>query len=164
VRRHSVLLNVLWGSLGRAPFFRSLVARFPEEEAERARACLERVDLGGRGASRADALSGGQQQRVAIARALMQQPRLILADEPVASLDPALRHSVMRHIEALNREEGMTVICTLHDIDLIQRYATRLVALRDGMLAYEGGPDAFDGDTFREIYGQDAEPTSTLTA
>ncbi|MGB6366672.1 MAG: phosphonate ABC transporter ATP-binding protein [Thermoanaerobaculia bacterium] len=163
VRRHSVLLNVLSGSLGRAPFFRSLVARFPEEEAERARACLERVDLGGRGASRADALSGGQQQRVAIARALMQQPRLILADEPVASLDPAMRHSVMRHIEALNRDEGMTVICTLHDIDLIQRYATRLVALRDGKLVYEGGPKDFDGKTFREIYGQDAVPTSTLT-
>jgi phosphonate transport system ATP-binding protein len=70
------------------------------------------------GASRADALSGGQQQRVAIARALMQEPRLILADEPVASLDPALRHSVMRHIEALNREEGLTVLCSLHDIDL----------------------------------------------
>jgi phosphonate transport system ATP-binding protein len=140
------------------------VARFPEEEAEHARACLERVDLGGRGASRADALSGGQQQRVAIARALMQQPRLILADEPVASLDPALRHSVMRHIEALNREEGMTVVCTLHDIDLIQRYATRLVALRDGKLVYEGGPEEFDGKTFREIYGQDAVSTSTLTA
>jgi phosphonate transport system ATP-binding protein len=69
----------------------------------------------------------------------------------------------MRHIEALNREEGMTVICTLHDIDLIQRYATRLVALRDGKLVYEGGPDEFDGETFRDIYGQDAVHTSTLT-
>ncbi len=91
-------------------------------------------------ASRADALSGGQQQRVAIARALMQQPRLILADEPVASLDPALRHSVMRHIEALNRDEGLTVLCSLHDIDLVARYATRLVALRDGRLVWDGTP------------------------
>ena len=95
---------------------------------------------------------------MAVARALMQEPRLILADEPVASLDPALRHSVMRHIEALNRDEGMTVICTLHDVDLIRRYATRLVALRDGKLVYEGSPDDFDGETFRDIYGTDAEP------
>jgi phosphonate transport system ATP-binding protein len=92
----------------------------------------------------------------------MQRPQLILADEPVASLDPALRHSVMRHIEALNREEGMTVMCTLHDIDLIERYATRVVALRDGKLVFEGQPQSFDGDTFRQIYGEDAEPSSRL--
>ena len=162
VRRHSVLLNVLSGSLGRSSMLRSLLARFPAEEAERARACLERVGLGDRGRSRADALSGGQQQRVAIARALMQQPRLILADEPVASLDPALRHSVMRHIESLNRDEGMTVICTLHDVDLIQRYAHRLVALRDGKVVYEGGAEGFNAETFRAIYGEDAEPTAGL--
>jgi phosphonate transport system ATP-binding protein len=162
VRRHSVLLNVLSGSLGRASLLRSLVARYPAEEAERARAYLERVGLGGRGRSRADALSGGQQQRVAIARALMQEPRLILADEPVASLDPALRHSVMRHIESLNRDEGLTVICTLHDVDLIQRYAHRLVALRDGEVVYEGGPEDFNAETFRTIYGEDAEPAHGL--
>jgi phosphonate transport system ATP-binding protein len=162
VRRHSVLLNVLSGALGRASLLRSLVLRFPAGEAERARACLERVGLGDRSRSRADALSGGQQQRVAIARALMQKPKLILADEPVASLDPALRHSVMRHIEALNRDEGMTVVCTLHDVDLIQRYAHRLVALRDGKLVYEGGPGSFNAETFRTIYGEDAEPATGL--
>jgi phosphonate transport system ATP-binding protein len=90
----------------------------------------------------------------------MQDPKLILADEPVASLDPALRHSVMRHIEALNREEGLTVICSLHDIDLVERYATRLVALRDGRLVWEGQPNQFNRDTFKEIYGEDAEPAS----
>ena len=90
----------------------------------------------------------------------MQDPRLILADEPVASLDPALRHSVMRHIEALNRDEGLTVICSLHDIDLVERYATRLVALRDGRVVWEGLPAEFDQKTFREIYGEDAEPAS----
>ena len=89
---------------------------------------------------------------------------MILADEPVASLDPALRHSVMRHIEALNRDEGMTVICTLHDIDLIRRYATRLLALRDGELVFEGHPDTFDSDTFRDIYGEDAEPATASNA
>ncbi len=160
VRRHTVLSNVLSGSLGRASLFGSLLLQYSEEERARAMAALERVGLGGRGGSRADRLSGGQQQRVAVARALMQRPRLILADEPVASLDPALRHSVMRHIESLNRDEGMTVVCTLHDVDLVQRYATRLVALRDGELVYEGGPGDFDSDTFRDIYGADAEPAT----
>ena len=94
----------------------------------------------------------------------MQQARLILADEPVASLDPALRHSVMRHIEALNREEGMTVLCSLHDLDLVQRYATRLVALKEGRLVFAGVPSEFDHDTFRQIYGHEAEPAGTLPA
>ncbi len=160
VKRHTVLTNVLSGSLGRSSLLGTLLLRYSEEEVRQARAALERVDLGGRGRSRADRLSGGQQQRVAVARALMQRPRLILADEPVASLDPALRHSVMRHIESLNRDEGMTVLCTLHDVDLVRRYATRLVALRDGRLVYEGSPDDFDNDTFRDIYGTDAEPAT----
>ncbi len=160
VRRQTVLTNVLSGALGRTRLLPSLVVSFPQAEREQAQASLDRVGLGDRGGSRADALSGGQQQRVAVARALMQEPRLILADEPVASLDPALRHSVMRHIEALNREEGMTVICSLHDIDLVERYATRMVALRDGRLMWEGRADDFDRDTFREIYGEDAEPAS----
>ncbi len=162
VKRHSVLANVLSGALGRASLLPSLLLRFPEADRQVALAALERVGLGGRDASRADALSGGQQQRVAIARALLQEPELILADEPVASLDPALRHSVMRHIEALNREEGMTVICTLHDVDLIRRYATRLVALRDGKVVHEGDPEKFDGETFKAIYGEEAEPTPGL--
>jgi phosphonate transport system ATP-binding protein len=160
VRRQSVLQNVLSGALGRASLLPSLFLRFSEEEQKKAHACLQRVGLGDRASSRADALSGGQQQRVAIARALLQEAKLVLADEPVASLDPALRHSVMRHIEALNREEGMTVVCTLHDIDLVRRYATRLVALRGGRLVFEGRPEAFDDHTFREIYGHDAEPAS----
>jgi phosphonate transport system ATP-binding protein len=160
VRRHSVLDNVLAGSLGRSRLLPSLVVSFPQSERERAVANLDRVGLADRAASRADALSGGQQQRVAVARALMQEPRLILADEPVASLDPALRHSVMRHIEALNRDEGLTVVCSLHDIDLVERYATRLVALRDGRLVWEGSPEQFDRGTFKEIYGEDAEPAS----
>ena len=162
VRRHSVLANVLSGRLGRTSLLTSLFMRFSEEEVEHARKCLERVGLADRAASRADALSGGQQQRVAVARALMQDARLILADEPVASLDPALRHSVMRHIEALNREMGKTVICSLHDIDLIQRYATRLVALRDGELVWDGLPREFDTERFRDIYGEEAEPLEGL--
>ena len=162
VRRHTVLDNVLSGALGRASLLPSLLVSFSEAERARAMACLERVGLAERASSRADALSGGQQQRVAIARALMQQPRLILADEPVASLDPALRHSVMRHIEGLNRDEGMTVICSLHDVDLVERYATRMVALRDGRVVWEGRPSEFGGETFREVYGEDAEPTGVM--
>jgi phosphonate transport system ATP-binding protein len=161
VRRHSVMSNVLAGALGRSSLLPSLILSFDAQEQERARACLERVGLADRAASRADALSGGQQQRVAIARALMQNPKVILADEPVASLDPALRHSVMRHIEALNREEGLTVLCSLHDIDLVARYATRLVALREGRLVWEGQPADFDRETFGEIYGHEAEPAAS---
>jgi phosphonate transport system ATP-binding protein len=160
VRRHTVMTNVLSGALGRSSLLPSLMLSFSQSERERALQSLGRVGLGDRSGSRADALSGGQQQRVAVARALMQDPQLILADEPVASLDPALRHSVMRHIEALNRDEGLTVICSLHDIDLVERYATRLVALRDGRVVWEGQPAEFDQKTFREIYGEDAEPAS----
>ncbi len=160
VRRHSVLDNVLSGSLGRARLLPSLLLRYPAEDRRLAREALERVGLRDRPTARADALSGGQQQRVAIARALLQKPKIILADEPVASLDPALRHSLMRHIEALNRDEGLTVVCSLHDVDLVKRYATRLVALREGRLVWEGQPDQFDRRTYREIYGTDAEPAS----
>lgn len=160
VRRHTVLTNVLSGALGRAGLPSSLMLRFSDYERKKAVAFLQRVGLEGRESSRADALSGGQQQRVAIARALMQEAKLVLADEPVASLDPALRHSIMRHIEDLNQKEGMTVICTLHDIDLVRRYATRLVALRDGRKVWQGTAKEFDRDTFREIYGHDAEPAS----
>jgi phosphonate transport system ATP-binding protein len=162
VKRHTVMANVLSGALGRTSLFRSLTMRYSAEERSRAQALLERVGLGDRGGSRADALSGGQQQRVAVARALMQHPKLFLADEPVASLDPALRHSVMRHLEALNREEGLTVLCTLHDVDLIHRYATRLIALRDGRLVYEGDPQGFNAQTFKEIYGEEAESATGL--
>ena len=160
VRRHTVLTNVLAGGLGRSSLLGSLLLSFSDAERQQGMACLERVGMAERAGSRADALSGGQQQRVAIARALMQRPRVILADEPVASLDPALRHSVMRHIEALNRDEGLTVLCSLHDIDLVERYATRLVALRGGRLVWEGPPSGFDQATFRRIYGEEAEPAS----
>lgn len=157
VKRHTVRDNVLSGALGRTGTLRSLLLLFAEADRAEAQACLERVGMGDRGDSRADALSGGQQQRVAIARALMQRPKLILADEPVASLDPALRNSVMRHVEALNREEGITVVCSLHDLDLMKRYATRAVALREGKLVAEGKPEAFDLATLKSIYGDEAE-------
>jgi len=118
---------------------------------------LERVGIAEKTYARANELSGGQQQRVGIARALMQEPELILADEPVSALDPATSHSVLRHLEAVNREDGITVICNLHFLDLARRYATRIVALKAGRLIFDGQPDEIDRDRFREIYGQEAE-------
>jgi phosphonate transport system ATP-binding protein len=156
VGRESVLTNVLAGRLGHTDTIRSLIGVFSFDDRERARANLARVGIADRAQQRADTLSGGQQQRVGIARALMQEPKLMLADEPVASLDPATSHSVLRYLEEINREDGMTVICSLHFLSLARRYATRVIALRDGQLVFDGLPAEIDEARFREIYGQDA--------
>jgi phosphonate transport system ATP-binding protein len=157
VRRHSVLMNTLSGALGRVSIVASAAGRFPVAERARAMETLRRVGLGELAGRRADTLSGGQQQRVAIARALMQTPRLILADEPVASLDPATSHSVLRHLEAIHRDDGLTVLCSLHFLSLARRYADRVVALREGSIVFDGPPEAITPARFREIYGADAE-------
>jgi phosphonate transport system ATP-binding protein len=118
---------------------------------------LERVGIRDKAYVRADELSGGQQQRVGIARALMQEPEIMLADEPVASLDPVLAHSIMQYLERLNQEDGITVICSLHFLDLVQRYADRVVALKDGKLVFDGLPGEIDDRRFKEIYGEEAQ-------
>ena len=157
VHRSTVLTNVLAGRLGYVSPFWSLVNRFPKEDVEKAQQQLARVGLQGRAHNRADALSGGQQQRVGIARALMQDPTLILADEPVASLDPVLAHSIMEHLEQINRDDGVTVLCSLHFLDLVHAYADRVVALNDGKLMFDGLPSEIDDAKFKEIYGKEAE-------
>lgn len=157
VHRSSVITNVLAGRLGYVNPAWSLVNRFPKADIEKAKKQLARVGIADKADQRADELSGGQQQRVGIARALMQDPEMILADEPVASLDPVLAHSIMQYLEKINQEDGVTVLCSLHFLDLVHRYADRAIALNDGVLMFDGSPDDIDDEKFREIYGQDAE-------
>lgn len=156
VKRSSVLTNVLAGRLGYANPWASLLGLWSKDEHQRALKALNRVGIADKAGVRADALSGGQQQRVGIARALMQEPKLILADEPVASLDPVLSHSILQYLEQLNREEKITVLCSLHFLDLVHRYATRVIALKDGRVVFEGLPQEIDRARFKEIYGEEA--------
>lgn len=157
VERTSVLTNVLSGRLGYVNPWLSLFHHFPKEEVDRAMRNLERVGIADLAHKRADELSGGQRQRVGIARALMQEPTLMLADEPVASLDPVLAHSILRYLEQLNQEDGITVICSLHYLDLVRRYASRVVGLKDGRVVFQGLPDEITDQRFKEIYGEEAE-------
>jgi phosphonate transport system ATP-binding protein len=157
VTRSSVLTNVLSGRLGYVNPLWSLVNHFSKEDIDKAMVNLERVGIADKARNRADELSGGQQQRVGIGRALMQDPQILLADEPVASLDPVLAHSIMRILKRLNREDGITVICSLHFLDLVQQYADRAIALNEGKLVFDGLPHEIDDQRFKEIYGQEAE-------
>ncbi len=157
VKRSSVMTNVLSGRLGYASAWKAMLGIWSKEEHERAMQALEMVGIPDKAGSRADALSGGQQQRVGIARALMQEPKIILADEPVASLDPVLSHSILQYLEKLNKEYGTTVICSLHFLDLVHRYGTRVVALKDGMKVFEGLPSEINREKFKEIYGEEAQ-------
>jgi phosphonate transport system ATP-binding protein len=160
VRRSSVMANVLSGRLGYTPPAWSLINRFSREDRERAIKVLDRMGMSEKAKNRADELSGGQQQRVGIARALMQEPKMILADEPVASLDPVLAHSILSALEKLNQEDGITVLCSLHFLDLVQRYSTRVIGLRAGKLVFEGSKSDIQNlsdERFKEIYGEEAE-------
>src|SRR5205823_11100917 len=146
----------LAGRLGYRPLWRTFVSRPSRDDVAMAFENLGRVGIPDKAFARADALSGGQQQRVGIARALMQEPKLMLADEPVASLDPATSHSVMRYLEEINREDGITVIANLHFLSLARRYATRVIALKAGEIVFDGLPTEIDEQRFRAIYGEDA--------
>jgi phosphonate transport system ATP-binding protein len=163
VKRATVLNNVLSGRLGYMNPWASVLHRFTARDMERARAAMARVGISDQAHKRADELSGGQQQRVGVARALMQEPKIILADEPVASLDPVLAHSILAHLEQLNQEDGISILCSLHYLDLVQRYATRVIGLRDGEIVYRGTQAQIrrmTDDEFKEIYGAEAERVS----
>lgn len=157
IKRHSVLNNVLYGALGATSTLNAVLGRYPDATKSAARRSLEIVGIADKAQNRADALSGGQQQRVAIARALMQNPVLMLADEPVASLDPSTSHSVMQYLERINKEFGTTVICNLHFLSLVRQYATRVIALKSGRVVFTGTPQEITDQKFQEIYGEDAK-------
>jgi phosphonate transport system ATP-binding protein len=157
VERHSVLSNVLMGALTRNGLFRSLFGLWSDEEKKRALDLLDLVGIRDKAYIRAGQLSGGQKQRVAIARALNQNPEVLLADEPVASLDPATCHTVMDYLQKVNRELGVTIICNLHFLSLVRQYATRVIALKAGEVIYDGSPQNINDEWFKKIFGESAK-------
>ncbi|WP_048648269.1 phosphonate ABC transporter ATP-binding protein [Nitratireductor soli] len=153
VPRLDVLTNVLLGRLNHRSTALSLMNMFTREERIRAITALERLDIAQTALQRAGTLSGGQQQRVAIARALMQEPKVILADEPIASLDPLNAKVVMDSLADINAREGITVITNLHTLDTARVYCTRIVGMARGAVVFDGPPEALTGEAVRMIYG-----------
>ena len=155
VERLTVMENVLSGRLGYVGFWRSWFRRFPQADIDEAFRLLERVGLDHMVDKRADELSGGQRQRVGICRALIQDPDLLLVDEPTASLDPKTSRQIMRLICELCRERGLAAIINIHDVLLAQMFAERIVGLRLGEVVYDGAPDGLDAEVLTEIYGEE---------
>ena len=165
VNRLDVLTNVLTGGLIRMPLPRMLAGWFTRAEREEALALLGRFGLFDVAMNRAGDLSGGQQQRVAIARALMQRPRMLLADEPIASLDPMNAKMVMDTLADLNRRDGIAVVCNLHTLDTARAYCRRIVGMAAGRIVFDGPPGALDAAALRDIYGEtDAGLDERLTS
>lgn len=162
VKRSSVLRNVLSGRVGYHSTLRTILGLFPKHDIELALKALERVNIREKAYARADELSGGQQQRVSIARALAQEAKIILADEPVASLDPLTTRQVMVDLKRINEELGITTIVNLHFIDLAREYATRIIGLRAGKVVFDGPASAATDEVFSEIYGRPIEKDELL--
>jgi phosphonate transport system ATP-binding protein len=156
VGRLDVLTNVLMGRLNHTAQWRSLTRLWAQQDRAIALSALEQLDIANLAAQRADTLSGGQQQRVAIARALVQEPRILLADEPIASLDPRNTKVVMDALLRINKHFGITVICNLHAIDTARCYSDRLLGMAQGRLVFDGTPEALTDSTARELYGLEA--------
>ena len=155
VPRLDVLTNVLLGRLNHRSTIKSLLGIFSREERAMAIAALERLDIAKTALQRAGTLSGGQQQRVAIARALMQNPKVILADEPIASLDPRNAQVVMELLRDINEKEGLTVITNLHTLDTARHFCSRIIGMQGGKIVFDGGPDDLTELAARRIYGAD---------
>lgn len=160
IPRHTALQNVLTGRLGRYTAWQTLMP-FPAADRKFALHCLDRVGLIDKALSRADNLSGGQQQRVGIARALAQEPSLILADEPVASLDPATSRNVLGQLKSICEEDGIPAIVSLHQIDLAREFAHRIVGLKAGRVIFDAAPDALEDNVLNQIYGSEGAGPET---
>lgn len=158
IERLDVLTNVLVGRLSEHNLLSSMMKRFSDEERAEAILALERLGLSHKALERAGNLSGGQQQRVAIARALVQKPRIMLADEPIASLDPGNATRVMDALRRINREDGITVVVNLHTLDTARAYCDRIIAMRDGQVMFDGRAGQLTSCIVHELYGSDDMP------
>lgn len=162
VKRSTVIRNVLSGRVGYHSTLRTILGLFPKEDIELSLQALERVNISEKAYSRADELSGGQQQRVSIARALAQEAKIILADEPVASLDPLTTTQVMDDLKRINEDLGITTVVNLHFIDLARQYATRIIGLRAGKVVFDGPVELATDEKFAEIYGRPIDKDELL--
>ena len=157
VQRLSVRKNVLTGRLGQVGTLASVLQLFRQSDIALADACLQRVGLAHKADERTEALSGGQMQRVGIARALAQQPQVILADEPVASLDPKTARSVLQYLREATRELGIAVVCNLHQVDYAREFGDRIVGLSQGRMVFDGAPELLNEDALNAIYSSDVQ-------
>ncbi len=164
VPRMDVVSNVLHGTLNRRSTMATMFNLYPDEDIHRAIDILERLGIAEHAAKRSEALSGGQQQRVAIARALMQDPRIILADEPIASLDPMNAQIVMQSLRDIHQQDDRMVIANLHTLDTARRYCDRVIGMRDGKIVFDGTPDQLTTGVARDIYGADASFSEAATS
>ncbi len=164
VPRMDVVSNVLHGTLNRRSTFSTMFNLFPQDDITRAIDILDRLGIAEHAPKRAEALSGGQQQRVAIARALMQEPSIILADEPIASLDPMNAQVVMQSLRKIHEEDGRMVIANLHTLDTARRYCDRVIGMRDGRIVFDGTPEQLTTGVARDIYGADEHFSEAATS
>ncbi len=164
VPRMDVVSNVLHGTLNRRSTLATMFNHYPSSDIHRAIEILDRLGIAEQAPKRAEALSGGQQQRVAIARALMQDPKIILADEPIASLDPMNAQIVMDALRRIHEEDGRMIIANLHTLDTARRYCDRVIGMRNGRMVFDGSPEALTTDVAREIYGAGADFTEESTS
>jgi len=153
VERLTVMENLLSGRLGYVPAHKAWLRRFPQEDVDRAFALLDQVGLTGLANQRADALSGGQRQRVGIARAVMQNPKLLLADEPTSSLDPKTSVEIMALMREVGRQHSIPVIVNMHDVELARRFADRIIGMSGGRVVFDGAPVGLTDDVLKTIYG-----------
>ena len=164
VPRMDVVSNVLHGTLNRRSTVATLFNLYPQTDIHQAIEILDRLGIAEQAPKRAEALSGGQQQRVAIARALMQDPKIILADEPIASLDPMNAQVVMQSLRTIHEEDGRTVIANLHTLDTARRYCDRVIGMRDGQIVFDGTPEQLTTGVARDIYGADENFSEAATS